>query len=81
MSVSTTPLSTDVRCLADVGGVAGTDFQPNGAQLVRMMTELYDPPHSSRGPDMSTPLESAVAATRATYALGRRLSSEKPVTR
>ena len=79
MSVSTTPLSTDVRCLVDVGGVAGTDFQPKGAQLVRTMTQLYDPPCSSRGSDMSTPLESAAA--RAAYALGRSLSSEKPVTR
>jgi hypothetical protein len=78
MSVSTTPLSTDVRCLADVGGVPGTDSQSNGAQLLRIMTELYDPPHRSRGSDMSTPLEAAVAGSRATYALGR---SEKPVTR
>ena len=64
--------------LADVGGVAGTDFQPNGAQLVRTMTQLYDPPCSSRGSDMSTPLESAAAPA---YALGRSISSEKPVTR
>ena len=45
------------RCLADVGGVAG-QTSSQGAQQVRTMAELYKSPCSSRGSDMSTPLES-----------------------
>jgi hypothetical protein len=79
-SLSTTPLLAGGECEADVCLVADAFFQPSIAQLVRTMAELYSSPRSSRGSDMPTPLKSVVATTRAAHALGRSLSSDKPVT-